>query len=388
MSVFQDILQKRFWQSLFTPTPGAGRTKFTFEELRALYDVLAKNQVVTEANKALVVETIRSIAEFMIWGDQNEPRIFDFFLENNIMTYLHRVLQQPANRTGDVAKQVLQTLSIIIQNIRSETGVYFLFSNNHINNIVEIKFDFDDEEVLGYYISFLKTISLRLTTGTVQFFFDNRGEGPVTFPLYTEAVKFAHHKEGMVRAGVRTLTLNVYSVPDPEIQQFVISPSATGYFADMASYISEQIRVGAGRPGGHDIGTLDAMPPKFWAVHAQPRWAYRPNSLWVMPRMDPCGSCDAPSPVGTTPGHCRRPLATFTCRHLSIEPCTSFPLHSAPPPTQILDKRMLSAEGFNAQVLSSLDSQVAEVEDMVSYVADVLATGGRSWVGRGGAQET
>jgi hypothetical protein len=38
------------------------------------------------------------------------------------------------------------------------------------------------------------------------------------FPLYTEAVKFAHHKEGMVRAGVRTLTLNVYSVLDAGIQ--------------------------------------------------------------------------------------------------------------------------------------------------------------------------
>ncbi|EFJ50893.1 hypothetical protein VOLCADRAFT_48128, partial [Volvox carteri f. nagariensis] len=111
-------------------------------------------------------ETIRSIAEFMIWGDQNEPRIFDYFLENNVMHYLHRVLQQPANRTGDVAKQVLQTLSIIIQNIRSETGTYFLFSNNHINNIVEIRFDFEDEEVLGYYISFLKTISLKLNART------------------------------------------------------------------------------------------------------------------------------------------------------------------------------------------------------------------------------
>lgn len=58
--------------------------------------------------------------------------------------------------------QVLQTLSIIIQNVRSETAVFFLFSNNHVNNIVDLDFDFDDEEVLGYYISFLKTISLKL----------------------------------------------------------------------------------------------------------------------------------------------------------------------------------------------------------------------------------
>ena len=61
--------------------------------------------------------------------------------------------------------QVLQTLSIIIQNVRSETGIFFLFSNNHINNIVDLDFDFSDEEVLGYYISFLKTISLKLNAG-------------------------------------------------------------------------------------------------------------------------------------------------------------------------------------------------------------------------------
>lgn len=240
--MFDSFLKKNFWQSLFTGNIISGRTRFTFEELRALSDVLNKNQVVTEANRALVVETIRSIAEFMIWGDQNEPRIFDYFLEINVMHYLQRILLQPANRTGDVAKQVLQTLSIIIQNIRSETGTYFLFSNNHINNIVEIRFDFEDEEVLGYYISFLKTISLKLNARTVQFFIDRR-EGSSTFPLYSEAVKFAHHKEGMVRAGVRTLTLHVYTVPDHFIQGFVCQAPATAYFAEMVAYIADQVKV-------------------------------------------------------------------------------------------------------------------------------------------------
>lgn len=68
------------------------------------------------------------------------------------------------------ALQVLQTLSIIIQNVRSETGIFFLFSNNHINNIVSASYDFEDEEVLGYYISFLKAISLKLNPLTVRFF--------------------------------------------------------------------------------------------------------------------------------------------------------------------------------------------------------------------------
>ena len=62
-----------------------------------------------------------------------------------------RILQQPANRSGDVAKQVLQTLSIIIQNISSETGTHFLFSNNHINRLIAVPFDFADEEVGGEF---------------------------------------------------------------------------------------------------------------------------------------------------------------------------------------------------------------------------------------------
>lgn len=48
----------------------------------------------------------------------------------------------------------------------------FLLSNNHINNIILNKFDFSDEEVMAYYISFLKTLSLKLNTHSIHFFFN------------------------------------------------------------------------------------------------------------------------------------------------------------------------------------------------------------------------
>ncbi len=35
--------------------------------------------------------------------------------------------------------QVLQTLSILIQNIRSETAIFYLFSNNYINELISTK---------------------------------------------------------------------------------------------------------------------------------------------------------------------------------------------------------------------------------------------------------
>ena len=44
---------------------------------RYLHSVLTKNSVVTESNKGLLVETLRSIAEILIWGDQNDSSVFE-----------------------------------------------------------------------------------------------------------------------------------------------------------------------------------------------------------------------------------------------------------------------------------------------------------------------
>ena len=67
-------------------------------------------------------------------------------------------------KTGNnyVCVQLLQTLNILFENIRNDTSIYYLLSNNHVNSIIVHKFDFSDEEVMAYYISFLKTLSFRL----------------------------------------------------------------------------------------------------------------------------------------------------------------------------------------------------------------------------------
>lgn len=83
----------------------------------------------------------------------------------------------------------------------------YLLSNNYVNSIIVHKFDFSDEEIMAYYISFLKTLSLKLNNHTVHFFYN---EHTNDFALYTEAIKFFNHPESMVRIAVRTITLNVY----------------------------------------------------------------------------------------------------------------------------------------------------------------------------------
>ena len=85
-----------------------------------------------------------------------------------------------------------------------------------------LSFDFDDDEVLGLYVNLLKTISLKLDEDTIQFFF-KEGHGKdeeSTFPLYSEAIKFGTNKDGMVRAAVKNLTLNTFTIPLAALRNF------------------------------------------------------------------------------------------------------------------------------------------------------------------------
>ena len=60
----------------------------------------------TEGNRELVVETLRSLAELVIWGDQHDARFFDFFAEKHLLSHFNRILRQPANQRGEVPQQV------------------------------------------------------------------------------------------------------------------------------------------------------------------------------------------------------------------------------------------------------------------------------------------
>ncbi|XP_065579225.1 protein CLEC16A-like isoform X3 [Artemia franciscana] len=213
-----------------------GKNFHSLDHLKYLHNVLVKNQTVSDSNRSLLVETLRQIAEILIWGDQNDSTVFDFFLEKNMLSYFLRILNQ---RCGSyVCVQLLQTLNILFENMRNETSLYYLLSNNHVNSIIVHKFDFSDEEVMAYYISFLKTLSLKLNPHTIHFFYNEQTKD---FPLYTEAIKFFNHSESMVRIAVRTLTLNVYRVGDMNMLRFIRDKTAAPYFSNLVWFIGNHI---------------------------------------------------------------------------------------------------------------------------------------------------
>ncbi|XP_062184774.1 protein TRANSPARENT TESTA 9-like isoform X1 [Phragmites australis] len=174
----------------------------------------------------------------MIYGDQHDPSFFEFFMEKQIMGEFARILR--ISKLSRVSLQLLQTMGIMIQNLRNEHSIYYIFSNEHINFLITYPFDFRIDEMLSYYISFLRAISGKLNKNTVSLLVKTKNDEITSFPLYVEALKFAFHEDSMIQVAIRTLTLNVYHVGDESVNRFVSRVLLSDYFSDMIQHFQKQ----------------------------------------------------------------------------------------------------------------------------------------------------
>ncbi|KAG0343158.1 Protein CL16A, partial [Podila minutissima] len=154
------------------------------------------------------------------------------FFEQNVHWHFLKILQ--SKNDGALIVQVLQTLNIMFENVRSRESLYFLLSNNYVNQVIGLRYDFSNDEILAYYIYLLRTLSFKLSKDTIYFFFNEHLDD---FPLYSEAIKFFNHEESMIRIAVRVITLNVYSVNDKKMQDFILDRTTTTYFSNLVWFI-------------------------------------------------------------------------------------------------------------------------------------------------------
>jgi hypothetical protein len=202
-----------------------------------LYAQLARNPVLNASNASVVIETMRNIAEHILWGDKHDTTFFEYFLEKNILSFMLS-LGAPPDVDAKVKIQLIQTLSMMIENMRTPSSLYFILSNNRINDLIS-HHDIDfahDEDLLAHYISFLKTLALKLDSNTVQFFFNAREQ---RFPLLTEGAAYHDHRESMVQTAVRNLVLQVFSVNDVAMQRYLCERFVPVFSTSLAHALGE-----------------------------------------------------------------------------------------------------------------------------------------------------
>lgn len=121
---------------------------------------------------------------------------------------------------------------MLIQNIENKSRVYYLLGNPFLNTLISYEFDFaKDDELVDYYVNFLKSLSIKLNSETVNFFFNDKLKH---FPLLFNAIKFFNHKDQLVRTSVQSITLTLLNIPNPEMQTlFTVLPFCQ-YYANLS----------------------------------------------------------------------------------------------------------------------------------------------------------
>ncbi|XP_065856059.1 protein TRANSPARENT TESTA 9-like [Euphorbia lathyris] len=221
------------WRSLWRSID-----RFSLQHFKYVINELRGIRVVDKHNRELVVDLLQSIVEIVTYGNRQDPLIFECFMEYQVMAEFVRVLK--ISKNSRIEAPLLQYLSIMIQNMDSEHAMYYCLSNDYINSIIGHQYKFDGGDLAPYYISFLRAVSSKINRDTLCLLVKVHGDVVLSFPLYSEALKFAQHGEKMIQTAVRALTLNIYNVSDDMVFQFVSSPPASKYFSDLVHSIKEQ----------------------------------------------------------------------------------------------------------------------------------------------------
>ncbi|RYR50336.1 hypothetical protein Ahy_A07g036925 [Arachis hypogaea] len=206
--------------------------------LRSVIDELKQIKVVNMRNRELVLDLLQSVVEIITYGDKHDPSILECFMDRQVVAEFVRMLDISEN--SRVEAPLLQYLSIMIQNMDNEHAIcktifrpinsvmheilcYAEMLSNMAHRIQMVCWYF--YIIYWYVLGFILTIvsamvilialfcirmNLMGRLGPILYVFSK--DAVVSFPLYTEALRFAHHEEKMIQTAVRTIALNIYNV--------------------------------------------------------------------------------------------------------------------------------------------------------------------------------
>ena len=125
-------------------------------------------EVAAPKDEVALINSLKLLSQFVVYGDKHSDSFFEFFCEKSTLAVFNDIC---SSFVGDAVKeQVIQTINLLVKNVRTTTSFYYLLSNNYLN-ILMLKsnhLNFDNEEILAQYITLLKTISLKLNVQTIQ----------------------------------------------------------------------------------------------------------------------------------------------------------------------------------------------------------------------------
>ena len=200
-------------------------------------DFYSKNEQKLKLNLNEVCKLINMIGTYLVKGESfnttESQLIFDTFCDRDFM---HLLLIYSNFNLYEINLEIIKTFSFLMTNIKSTTYLYYFFSKNLLNRIINKDYSKYDEEFLSYYINFLKSLSLRLDDKTIHLFYDDKTN---SFPIIENVIKLYNHRDSMIRNVVRNIVLNILKIKGANLQEHFIELPSISYLANLACHLRD-----------------------------------------------------------------------------------------------------------------------------------------------------
>ena len=207
------------------------------EIIHSELESLSKSESKLKSNINEICKLISLIGTYLVKGEAlnttESQLIFDTFCDKDFM---HLLLTYSTFDYYQINLEIIKTFSFLMINIKSNTYLYYFFSKNLLNQIINKDYTKFDEEFLSYYINFLKSLSLRLDEISVQLFYDEKTN---CFPIIENVLKLYNHRDSMIRNVVRNIVLNILKIKSVNIQEHFTELPSVSYLANLACHLRD-----------------------------------------------------------------------------------------------------------------------------------------------------
>ena len=176
---------------------------------------------------SVLKELIQLLFKYLMDGNKNlEEDIIGCFKEEDIFNEIKQIYYM---EDYDINCIIIQSLSILIVNIvKSKAFLYFILSNNFVNDLLLIDFSKYDDEYFSYYVNFLKSLAMRLDENTFLLFYNERS---FCFPLIDCTLKLYNYSNSMTRTVVNNIILQILKTNIEKVYEYFTILPSVNYFS-------------------------------------------------------------------------------------------------------------------------------------------------------------
>ena len=183
--------------------------------------------------------TIENLVEFLLSNDKPEENFLEFC--ESLM--LEKIIIITKFHENNINIIILKNLIVLIPSLQDKKVIYYFFSNNYMNQLIEhlsYNLELKDNDYYSYYINFLKSVVNKLYIGTFALFFNINS---TNFVLTDKIIMILQlNSDIMIKNTARNMFLNILKLNYKPFIEYICNIPTVTFFLLIMENIKEHIQ--------------------------------------------------------------------------------------------------------------------------------------------------